>query len=163
MVKVKGSNFHISKDRFFPMSGYIMAIRNMDIDIPSNVLSDDAYISYFIRNKGFDIAYAPEAICFVKYPTNLRDYFKQKVRSIGGFKQLARMGVFSKDRQSRSFLIELGYAFWVVKYAKSFREFWWSVLLFPVRLITWVKIFVKIDLLKEGMPKGGWERIESTK
>ncbi len=163
MNKVDNKNYHVSKENFFPMSGYIMAMRNLDIDIPPNVLSDDAYISYTLRNMGMDIAYVPEAICYVKYPTNLKDYYKQKVRSLGGFKQLKRMGVFKKDKQSRSFLIELSYAFFVLKYPENIEEFFWSLLLFPVRLITWVRILWERDILKKDMPKGGWERIESTK
>lgn len=163
MVEVKGKGYFVSKETFFPMSGYIMAVRNLDIKLPSNALSDDAYISYFVRNKGMEIGYTPKAICYVKYPRNLKDYLKQKVRSLGGFTQLKQMGIFKKDKQSRSFGIELGYAGFVLKYAKNFREFIWSLLLFPVRLITWIKIFWERSILRKDMPKSGWERIESTK
>jgi cellulose synthase/poly-beta-1,6-N-acetylglucosamine synthase-like glycosyltransferase len=41
--------------------------------------SDDGYISYQLRNEGYEIAYAQKAECFVKYPTTLKDYYKQKV------------------------------------------------------------------------------------
>lgn len=163
MECIDNKHYYVSKENFFPMSGYIMAIKNIDLNIPSNVLSDDAYISYTLRNMGLDIAYAPKAVCYVKYPTNLKDYYKQKVRSLGGFKQLKRMGVFKKDKQSRSFLIELSYAFFVLKYPENIEEFFWSLLLFPVRLITWIKILWERDILKKDMPKEGWERIESTK
>ncbi len=163
MEMIEGKKYFVSKKTFFPMSGYIMAVRNVDFDIPPNVLSDDAYVSYILRNMNLDIAYTPTAICYVKYPTNLKDYYKQKVRSIGGFKQLKKMGIFNKDKQSRSFFIELKYTFFVLRYAKNIEEFFWSLLLFPVRLITWIKIFWQHNVLKKGMPKDGWERIESTK
>jgi len=156
-------NYYLSDQEFFPMSGYIMAVRNFNFDIPPNVLSDDAYLSYSIRNIGKEIAYAPLAKCYVKYPTNLKDYYKQKVRSLGGFIQLEEFGVFQKDKQSRSFLIELKYASFVLKYATNLKEFIWSLTLFPVRLITWIKIFWERVILKKDMPKTGWERIQSTK
>jgi len=159
----KESNYYLSNQEFFPMSGYIMAVRNFNFDIPPNVLSDDAYLSYSIRNIGKEIAYAPLAKCYVKYPTNLKDYYKQKVRSLGGFIQLKEFGVFQKDKQSRCFLIELKYASFVLKYATNFKEFIWSLTLFPVRLITWIKIFWERVILKKDMPKTGWERIQSTK
>ncbi len=159
----KRENFFTSKDTFFPMSGYIMATRRIDFDIPKNVLSDDAYISYSIRNKGLQISYAPFAKCVVKYPTNLKDYYKQKVRSLGGFIQLEKMGVFKKDRQSRSIFIELNYVFFVLRYATDLRELLWSLYLFPVRLVTWIKIYWERVILKKDMPESGWERIESTK
>jgi cellulose synthase/poly-beta-1,6-N-acetylglucosamine synthase-like glycosyltransferase len=156
-------NYHISDTNFYPMSGYIMATRNYDFNLPANVLSDDAYISYSIRNMDKQIAYAPMAKCYVKYPTTLDDYYKQKVRSLGGFVQLERFGVFKKDKQSRSFPIELTYALFVFRYASNFREFIWSILLFPVRLTTWIRIFWTRVMLQKDMPSSGWERIESTK
>lgn len=163
MINNKVGNYYVSSKSFFPMSGYIMGIRRYNFDIPSNVLSDDAYISYSIRNMGKEIAYAPLAKSYVKYPTNLNDYFKQKIRSLGGFTQLERMGVFQKDKQSRSFFIELKYIFFVLGYAKNTKEFIWSLMLFPIRLITWIKIFWNRIIIKSDMPKHGWERIESTK
>jgi len=163
MQEVMNTKYYVSGDTFYPMSGYIMAMRNVDLNIPANVLSDDAYISYSLRNDGYEIGYAPRAVCYVKYPTNLKDYYKQKVRSLGGFKQLEKFGVFKKDKQSRSFLIELPYSFFVLKYAKNLKELIWSLLLFPVRLLTWIKIFWERDVLQKDMPSTGWERIESTK
>jgi len=163
MQEEKENNYYVSNKSFYPMSGYIMAIRNINLKIPDNVLSDDAYISYSLRNDGYEIAYNPNAICYVKYPTNLKDYYKQKVRSLGGFKQLKKFEVFKKDKQSRSFFIELPYTLFVLRYARNLKEFVWSLLLFPVRLMTWIKIFWERDILQRDMPSTGWERIESTK
>lgn len=163
LMNIEKKNYYISGKHFFPMSGYIMATRNFNFDIPSNVLSDDAYISYFIRNQGKEIAYTPEAICYVKYPTTLNDYYKQKVRSLGGYIQLQRLGIFKRDKQSRSLGIEMKYALFVLKYPKNIKEFLWSLLLFPVRVMTWIKIYWQRVILKKDMPKSGWERIESTK
>ncbi|MCD4811080.1 glycosyltransferase [bacterium] len=162
MEFVEGTDYYMSDKEFFPMSGYIMAIRSIGIDIPEDVLSDDAFISYTLRNEGYEIGYTPNSKCFVKYPTTLSDYFKQKVRSIGGFIQLEEYGVFKRDKQSRSFGIELGYFFFVFKYAKSIKEFFWSLLLFPIRLWTWIRIFWERRVIKKDFKKT-WGRIESTK
>ena len=40
----------IDKKKFFVMSGYIMAMKNLKLTIPKDCLSDDAYISYLINN-----------------------------------------------------------------------------------------------------------------
>jgi poly-beta-1,6-N-acetyl-D-glucosamine synthase len=162
MIAVENRDFYVSNDTFFPMSGYIMAIRKTKFDIPQDVLSDDAYISYVLRNKGYEIGYAPKARCFVKYPTTVKDYFKQKVRSIGGFIQLEKYNIFKRDKQSRSFLIELGYFLFVFKYAKTPKEFIWSLLLFPIRFWTWIRIFWERRILNKDF-KRTWVRIESTK
>lgn len=162
MGKVEGREYHKSKKNFFPMSGYIMATRKLDIDIPEDVLSDDAYISYSIRNMGKEIAYAPKAKCYVRYPKTIGDYYKQKVRSIGGFIQLKKYGIFKKDKQSRSFFIELPYAFFVLGYPKNLKEFIWSLTLFPVRLITWLRIYWDRVVIKKDFTNT-WVRVESTK
>jgi len=162
MNKVKNSNYYISKEKFFPMSGYIMTIRNINLDIPQDVLSDDAYISYSLRNMNYEIGYTPKARCFVKYPASLKDYYKQKLRSIGGFIQLEQFGIFKRDKQSRNFFIEAQYFFFVFKYAKSIKDFFWSVLFVPIRLWTWIRIFWERRILKKDFSKT-WVRIESTK
>lgn len=162
MKKVEGKEYYKSEKRFFPMSGYIMATRKLDIHIPEDVLSDDAYISYSIRNMGKEVAYAPKAKCYVRYPKTIQDYYKQKVRSIGGFIQLKKYGVFKKDKQSRSFLIELPYAFFVLRYPKNIKQFIWSLALFPVRLFTWLRIYWERVIIKKDF-SNTWVRVESTK
>ncbi|MCD4756045.1 glycosyltransferase [bacterium] len=162
MKLVSGTQYCISDKDFFPMSGYIMAIRNISLDLPKDVLSDDAYISYTLRNLGYEIGYTPNSKCFVKYPTTLRDYFNQKVRSIGGFIQLEKYDVFKRDKQSRSFGIELKYLFFVFSYAKNIKELFWSILLFPIRLWTWIRIFWERRVIKKDFKKT-WVRVESTK
>lgn len=161
-ISNKKENYYVSDQSFFPMSGYIMSTRKFEFDIPSEVLSDDAYISYQIKNSGKEIAYAPLAKCFVKYPTSLSDYYKQKVRSLGGFIQLEKIGVVDKGKQSRSFGIELKYFFFVFRYAKNIKELIWSILLFPVRLWTWVRIYWERVIVKKDFQKT-WARVESTK
>ena len=139
-----------------------MAIRNDDFKIPQDVLSDDAYISYIVTNNGKKIAYAPKAKAFVKYPTNLNDYYKQKVRSLGGYLQLEKYGVVKKQKKARTFRDELAYFWFPFSYAKNVKELFWSILLFPIRFITWIKIFFDRKVFKKDFEKS-WTRIESTK
>lgn len=156
------SNVFVSKSKFFPMSGYIMAIRNLKIELPDDVLADDAYISYHIHNLGLKLEYAPEAEVFVKYPKTLSDYFKQKKRSIGGYVQLWKYGVVKEKTKSRSFFIELQYFWFPFKYATNLKEFFWSVLFFPIRLWTWLAIFWERKILNKNFTQT-WVRIETTK
>ncbi len=157
------NGYFISSKRFFPMSGYLFAMRNVIKEIPVDLLSDDAYMSYMLRNMNLEIAYEPRAIVFVKYPDNLTDYYKQKVRSLGGYAQLKEYGVFKRDGQSRGFLTEVPHTFFALFYAKSLKQLYWSIVLHLVRLVTWYKILVKRVVKNEKIGKKGWERIESTK
>jgi poly-beta-1,6-N-acetyl-D-glucosamine synthase len=152
----------LHRGEFFPLSGYIMAIRNYSIHLPKDVLSDDAYMSYVIFNKGKKLSYAPKAKAYVKFPKTLKDYYKQKVRSLGGYTQLEKYGIVKNDTKTRTLKDEISYFWFPFKYAKNPREYFWSTLLFPIRVITWIKIFWDRKILKKDFQKS-WTRIESTK
>lgn len=157
----KSLNF-VKKRDFFPVSGYIYAAKKSDIRFPADCLVDDAYISYVVFNKGGRIEYEPNAIAYVKYPTNLSDYFKQKARSTGGYMQLWQYNVVKKSTKTRSFFRELEYFWFPIQYAKNIKEFFWTLMLYPIRLWLWIKIFWDRKIIKKDFIKT-WVRIESTK
>jgi cellulose synthase/poly-beta-1,6-N-acetylglucosamine synthase-like glycosyltransferase len=152
----------VPKRKFFPLSGYIMLIRNLNISLPNDALVDDAFLSYEIYNRGYKMAYEPAAEVEVKYPDNISDYFKQKKRSAGGFVQLWEYGVVRQDTKSRSFWRELEYFWFPLKYARSLRELIWSICLYPARLWLWIAIYWERKVIKKDFSKT-WVRIESTK
>ncbi len=152
----------IKKDEFFPMSGYIMAIKKTNINIPQDILSDDAYISYKLSENGYKIQYTPKAQAFIKYPNNLKDFFKQKVRSHGGYKQLQNLNIMPIDKKTRTFTDELKYFWFPINYARNLKELIWSLTLYPIRLITWIKIIWTQKILQKDYQKI-WVRVDSTK
>lgn len=154
----------VKRHKFAPMSGYIMAVRKelLDFELPEDVFVDDAYISYMVFNKGVEVAYEPSAMCFIRYPKTLSDYFKQKKRSVGGYIQLWKYGIVKKETKSRSFWHELEMIWFPFKYAKSFKQFIWSCFLLPIRLWLWLQIFYEQRILHKDFDKV-WVRVESTK
>ncbi|BCX13930.1 MAG: hypothetical protein KatS3mg085_462 [Candidatus Dojkabacteria bacterium] len=165
----------VSKINFFPVSGYLWAIRKDFLDIlpkhkvdfgigifPENTLVDDAYISYVVHNNGGKIRYSPNAIVYVKYANNLKDYMAQKKRSTGGYVQLWEFGVVKPETKARSFKKELEYFWFPIKYARNFKELLWSLSLYPIRLWLWLMIYWERRVLKKDFIKT-WTRIESTK
>jgi cellulose synthase/poly-beta-1,6-N-acetylglucosamine synthase-like glycosyltransferase len=156
------SSIFVSKSDFFPMSGYIMAIRNIGLELPNDVLVDDAYLSYIFHNKGMKIAYKPEAIAYVKYPKTVSDYMKQKKRSLGGYIQLWKYGIVNSSNKSRSFWQEVQYFWFPIFYAKKLKEYFWSCLFYPIRLYTWIAIWIERKILHKDFNKT-WARVESTK
>ncbi len=152
----------IPKRKFFPISGYISIIRNINIKIPNDCLVDDAYISYTLINQNYQIKYAPKAKVKVKYADNLNDYFKQKKRSTGGFVQLWKYGIVKEETKTRGFKQELEYFWFPLKYANSLKELIWSIILYPVRFLLWLQIYWERKILKKNFAKT-WVRIESTK
>jgi cellulose synthase/poly-beta-1,6-N-acetylglucosamine synthase-like glycosyltransferase len=167
IVSMRGENtgkskMFVSENEFFPLSGYIMAIRNVGINLPEDILVDDAYISYLLKNKGYKLAYKPESKVFVKYADSLSDYFKQKKRSLGGYVQLWKYGIVTEDTKARSFWHEIEYFWFPIKYSNNLKEFFWSLFLYPVRLVTWILIWWERKILNKNFEKT-WVRVESTK
>lgn len=154
-----------TKDSEFPLSGYAMAFRNLHQEIDPKSLVEDAYISYMMLNAGYTLKYVPEAKVWVNFPQNLRDYFKQKTRSLGGFAPLNKDEVVKnkKHKKQRTFVQELSYMFFPLQYAKSPRELIWSLALYPTRLWTWWLIVLKNWRERNNKDIVAWERIESTK
>lgn len=148
-------------NKYLICSGYLMAIRKGIIkEIPENSLSDDAVISNLIYSKGYKIKYAPEAKVFVKYPTTIKDWIKQKRRSAGGYLQIKDLT--GKKDNMRSFTKESSRVFRVFSYAKNPQEFLWSIFLIFLRVYLWLDIFINIKLRKKKFHTL-WQRVKSTK
>jgi biofilm PGA synthesis N-glycosyltransferase PgaC len=147
---------------FFVLSGYILAMRNVRMKLPEDCLIEDAYISYKLHNKRYILEYEPDARVYVKYASNLKDWFKQKLRSVGGYVQLWKYKVIKKETKVRDFWKELEYFWFPIKYAKNFRQFLWSLMIYPVRLWLWMRIFWEQRICKKSFEKT-WVRVESTK
>ncbi len=156
------SSAFVKKRPFFPVSGYLFAMRKSDIRAPVDTLVEDAFFSYEIFNRGFRIEYEPTAIVYVKYPKNSGDYFKQKKRSVGGYVQLWDYGIVKQETKTRSFWRELEYFWFPIKYATNVKEFFWSLILYPMRLWLWITIFWERKVLKKSFSKT-WVRVDSTK
>lgn len=156
------SRLLVPKRNFFPVSGYLYAMRRSEIRVPENCLVDDAYVSYVIYNQGGRIAYEPEARVYIKYARSLSDYFKQKNRSTGGYIQLWEYGVVKPETKTRSFWRELEYFWFPIRYAKNIKQLFWSFLLYPIRLWMWIMIYWERKVIKKDFVKT-WVRVESTK
>ena len=150
-----------AKKQFIDCSGYLIGLRTGIIkELPADLLSEDAYMSHYVWDKGFDTEYVPSAKVYVKYPNNLKDWIKQKRRSAGGYPQLKKY--FNKTPIMRSFSNEaIKGPFYAIRYAKNLKELIWSLFLFPIRLYLWILTFY--DRITKKKFKQIWKRVESTK
>ncbi len=126
--------------------------------VPKETLSEDGLISLLIYSKGYKIDYVSDSKVYVKFPTNLRDWIKQKRRSAGGYNQIKSW----TKKEIRSFAKESLGVFQVLKYPNSLKEFFWTFELIFIRLYLWFIIFKDINLKKKDFKKI-WVRVESTK
>lgn len=149
------------KSKFISCSGYLYAIRKKLFQkMPEDTLSDDAYNSHIVKNKGYSIDYSENSIVHVKYPDNFSDWIKQKKRSAGGYNQIKY--IFKEKNIDRSLTKESAGIFQVLRYPKNLKEFFWTIELVFARIYLWLIIFWDINIKKKEFKKI-WVRIESTK
>jgi len=147
------------KSKKFPCSGYLYAFRNNIISqLSKNLLAEDGVITEEIRSRGYGVVYASKAVVLVKYPDNLNDWLKQKIRSTGGYAQKSEI-----IRRTRTFKQELksGLVLFFT-YPKTIKEFFWTFLLYLTRIYLWLAIFWNIRI-KNKKFSDLWQRVESTK
>lgn len=145
---------------FFHMTGYLCAVRSGIIDeVPEDLLADDAVIGLLVREKGFLIEYVPDAIVEVTFPESIRDFLRQKRRTLAGFYQIEeRFG-----RQARS-LFQEGREGFVdgLKYCETPRELLYFLTLCFFRVVAWTLAFYDIRIRRKGLVEV-WEFAETTK
>lgn len=149
------------QQEFLLCSGYLFAFRKALLPhVPEDALAEDAVISHRIAEQGYAIAYAQEARVFVKYPTTYADWLRQKVRSAGGYAQdYVRQSAF----RMRSARLEAGQGTqFALAFARTPREFWWTVQLFAARLHLWLLVFWQVRVKHRPLTQL-WQRVESTK
>lgn len=128
---------------FFECSGYLFSIRKgILLDFPTET-SEDSVIPYLIWKKGHQIAYAQQALVYVKNPENWADWIAQKVRNIKAHERLKEIA--PDMPRTKSFLneVKLGTLF-ALKYPKNVRELWWTLCSFGARLYIYKKAFSEI-------------------
>jgi len=146
------------KNLFFPLSGYLYAIRKQTgLILSKDLRAEDAYISHFVYKTGLSFVYVNDAIAYVQFPKNLNDLIKQKIRSLGG--NIQNQKFYSSNK--RSIGQDLQMLTFPLSYAKSFRQFIYSLLIYPLRLYLWVVIYFRHSFNMYN--SGRWERIESSK
>ncbi len=144
--------------KFLFCSGYLFAMRKGLVkEIPSSVL-DDSYISQIIWQKGYKIKYEPRAAVFIKNPSSLKDWIKQKKRNTFGEFQLKKM----KSSSMRGFKEESSGIIKIFSYPKTPKEFFWTIFLVMARLYVWINATFTAKIKKSHMKKV-WVRIDSTK
>ena len=146
------------KKRFF-CSGYLFAIRkSLFPNLPTELLSEDGYISHKVYQKNYKIAYAENARVHVKFPTNFKDWIIQKKRSTGGYNQIRKL----TGAEIRSFKKESSGIFGLFKHAQNPQELFWLFQLFFARIYLWWAIYRDVSIKKKSREEL-WGRVESTK
>ena len=159
-ILTEGMHFQRLK-RVDVCSGYLYAIRKKAFEnIPQNILADDAYISLSILKKGYKILYEPKSEVYIKSPSNLKDWIRQKKRTAGRFYQLKQFGLLKSKTHELVFELESGIK--TLKLVRNFKQIVFFILLVIMRFYIWFRVMFDFRLWKRGFKKT-WQRVESTK
>lgn len=149
--------------KFLECSGYLFAFRNKVIKNFQVNVAEDTVIPYLFFIKGYKIGYEEKAMVYVKNPTNLRDWIKQKKRTIKAHEILKEYAETKHIPRVKSFRNEVEKGFlWALLYPKNIKEGIWTIALFVARLYVWISTFIDIKFRKKPY-RDRWERVESTK
>jgi len=146
------------KNRFFPLSGYLLAFKLLpNFEFPIDLKAEDAFLAKYMTEFGYKLKYVPQAVVNVSFPKNLNDLINQKVRSLGGNVQVKKY--FKKS--SRNMFEDLTMFLFPLLYAKTPTEFLYSLLIYPLRFYLWFIIYK--NHMFNNYELGPWKRIESSK
>ncbi len=146
---------------FIECSGYLFSFRKNKINkIPLDV-AEDTYIPYVFWQKGYKIGYSEEAKVFVKNPNNLRDWIKQKKRTIKSHEKLHRYVDVKTTPRVKNFKNEAKGLTWLLRYPGNLAELSWSFELAFLRAYLWLIAHLEYKFKIEYTD--AWERVESTK
>ncbi len=149
------------ENKFLECSGYLFAFRNnITRNIPLNV-AEDTIIPYLTMKKGYKIRYAEKALVYVKNPTKLKDFIKQRKRTAKAHETLEDYAPFFP--KVKSFRNEITKGFKpALSYPKNLKEYIWVIILMLTRLYIWILVKFEDKITKKRY-QDAWERVESTK
>ena len=152
------------KSDYFTCSGYLFAFRSDLVKEFSRGIPEDAFIPFIVRKKGFKLVYIPEAKVYVSYPKNIKDWLKQKNRIIKAYHNMYKIKIdgerIPKMKSAKNEILE---GSWIaLSYPKNIKEFTYTLILFPFRLLAWLQSFLDFYIINK-RHTDSWERIRSTK
>jgi cellulose synthase/poly-beta-1,6-N-acetylglucosamine synthase-like glycosyltransferase len=152
----------LSQGKFFQSSGYLYAIKSGIVkEIPLDT-ADDAIIPHLIHEAGYKIAYAENALVFVKNVDNWKDWVSQKLRCARAHENLGNYTDLKKSPRTKTFSNEAKGIFYLFSYPKTLKEIFWTFELIFARLYLWILVFFEV-YVKKKYHKDNWQRVESAR
>jgi len=146
---------HVSMIR--PNIGELVAFRNIDIHLPTDMQSDEAIIKSELEKKGYRAVYVPDAVILNRGPETVSDLVKQRTRVNIGEEHARKKYGYSYPTKDRCLLMS---AFFSTIREMEVRPF---KLFFAVTSETLLRWRAKLHVYAKGEDMNIWERIGSTK
>ncbi|HSV42493.1 MAG TPA: glycosyltransferase [Methanomassiliicoccales archaeon] len=150
-------DMHHHLSLIYPKVGEMMAFRNLNIQIPTGMQSDEDLIRMDLEKKGLRSVYVPEARVVNKGPETVKDYLKQRTRVNIGERYMKRWFDFDIPTWDLRFLFRALQAF--------IKESGWQVwMMFPaIGLEAFTRAYASIHVRLDRGDRSVWNMVETTK
>lgn len=152
-------NLHdkISSHESVKLSGELCALRpSLVRRIPTNLATDEPYIEMLIRREGYEIAYSPDAVVYVRGPENISEIVKHRRRIWTGHLQIKRIEGFVVSTSDFGHVLSM----MVKNFRSNLRNL--HILSLFVALELYSYILARYDISRDRIPFV-WEMLKSTK
>jgi biofilm PGA synthesis N-glycosyltransferase PgaC len=150
-------DMHHRLSLIYPKVGEVMAFRNLHIQIPTGMQSDEDLIRMDLERKGFRSVYAPDAIVLNKGPETVRDYFKQRTRVNIGERYMKRWFDFDIPTWDKHYLFES----WRGFLKDNGKDFWKIAIAMGMELLA--RAYATVHVMMDKGDRPVWNMVETTK
>ena len=150
-------DMHHRLSLLYPKVGEVIAFRNVHIQIPTGMQSDEDLVRMDLEKRGYRTEYEPEALVINKGPDTVRDYWKQRTRVNIGERYMKRLFDFDIPTWDNSYLFQAYLGFLKDNSSQIFRMT--AAILMELLARVYASIYVKLDKGDKAM----WSMVESTK
>jgi biofilm PGA synthesis N-glycosyltransferase PgaC len=150
-------DMHHRLSLIYPKVGEAIAFRNMHIQIPTGMQSDEDLIRMDLEKRGYRTEYEPNAIVVNKGPETVRDYWKQRTRVNIGERYMKRLFDFDIPTWDSRFLFQAYLGF--LKDNSRHLTRMSAAMVMEMLARVYASIYVKLDKGDKVL----WSMVESTK
>jgi poly-beta-1,6-N-acetyl-D-glucosamine synthase len=150
-------DMHHRLSLIYPKVGEAIAFRNLHIQIPTGMQSDEDLVRMDLEKRGYRTVYEPEAVVINTGPETVRDYWKQRTRVNIGARYMKRLFDFDIPTWDNHYLFQAYLGFLKDNASQIFRMS--AAILLEMLARAYASIYVLLD---RG-DKVVWSMVESTK
>ncbi|MCE5296060.1 MAG: glycosyltransferase [Euryarchaeota archaeon] len=150
-------DMHHRLSLIYPKVGEMMAFRNMHVQIPTGMQSDEDLIRMDLERKGLRSVYVPEATVINKGPETVHDFMKQRTRVNIGERYMKKWYDFDIPTWDKSYLLGAVQGF----IRDNWRDAWKMAI--AIGLEGFARIYASIHARLDRGDKPVWNVVETTK
>jgi biofilm PGA synthesis N-glycosyltransferase PgaC len=150
-------DMHHRLSLIYPKVGEAIAFRNLNIQIPTGMQSDEDLVRMDLEKRGYRTEYEPDAIVVNKGPDTVRDYWKQRTRVNIGERYMKRLFDFDIPTWDNRYLFQAYLGFLKDNSKHVVRMS--AAMVMEMLARAYASIYVKLDKGDKVL----WSMVESTK